>query len=43
MKCPRCGERLLYARTEDDVVVYHCPNDGVVLHTPDGQVRVVIH
>jgi uncharacterized Zn finger protein (UPF0148 family) len=43
LNCPRCGEKLLYVREDGDVSVYHCPNDGVVLHPPDGRVRVVIH
>ena len=41
--CPRCGEKLTYVREDGDVRVYYCPNDGLVLHPPNGGIHVVIH
>ena len=31
LNCPRCGERLVYVRTDGDVDIYHCANHGVIL------------
>ena len=43
LNCPRCGEKLTHVWTNDDVHVYQCPNDGVVVVPPDGRIRVAIH
>ena len=43
LNCPRCGEKLTHVWTNDDVPVYHCPNNGVVVIPPDGHIRVAIH
>ena len=43
LNCPMCGEKLVFVRNDGAVGVYQCANDGLVLHPPDGDVRVVVH
>jgi len=43
LSCPTCSAKLTYLGTNDQVGLYNCPNDGLVMHFPDGRVQVVVH
>jgi hypothetical protein len=43
LNCPKCGAKLVFIRADEDVSVYQCANDGMVLLPPNGRLRVVVY
>jgi len=40
LNCPKCGNRLEYVRRDDELHIFLCYNDGVVILPPSGRIYV---